>query len=101
MKRLFLTFLLLLVTISCVGSRTQPVNLPEQLSNETVALVTIYPQDPEQLYRSYCTGVFISPTKILTAHHCALSEDNESSVGKLVKFKLYQEVDTRKNILKD
>lgn len=81
---IFLSLFLSVIVLSACCSTLRQSSTPElvkQLNNATVALV--YPT--ENTVKPFCTGVWISETNILTAHHCinglleVLNEDKEDA----------------------
>lgn len=82
--RLFFVFLLGLI-VGCAGGPTRaPASGPSrevtavELASKTIALIE--PADGE--VRLYCSGVWVGPKTILTAHHCVA----EQKLGDLVTF---------------
>ncbi|MBX3218906.1 MAG: trypsin-like peptidase domain-containing protein [Labilithrix sp.] len=87
----FLVGLLLGACARPVPSATTPsasvshVEAAADLEAKTVALVH---RDDEGDLRSYCTGVWVSGTAILTAHHCV----DEASVGDDIDYVVREDV---------
>lgn len=92
MKRsvqLFLLLVSLFMVVSCasqhslrIESQKSKAAFIEHLRSSTAALVDL----KDDKYRPYCSGVWISQTKILTAFHCV--DDEESTPKSLVGTKL-------------
>ena len=73
MKAIIALLLLLSTLIGCGGydaSVKQPSQYLQNLGNQTVAFVNIYPNGE---VRPFCTGVWIKKDMILTASHCITS----------------------------
>lgn len=100
MKKLLMLFLAAMVSVGCCShlSVQSPIASPQSLINKTVALVIKSPEDNQ--YHMYCSGVWISQTKIATAQHCAdLKDEEKPTVGSIIKFKTSQEVNISRNQL--
>lgn len=100
MRRFFL--LLTLVATFLVGCCTHssfPVQNSENLAkykyinylqNATVALQ--YSEEGE--FKTFCSGVWIAPTKILTAKHCVTAESETDAVeGAIIRYRTFQEME--------
>lgn len=94
--------LLLVATTHCCTMRGRGVQYnnsgsPGHLLDSTVALVT-ESSDSLSEYYTYCSGVWITSNKFLTAKHC-VDRDNKRVVGSLVRFKTRREVNIAGNQL--
>lgn len=88
--------LLLLIGVTHCCSRIKEPEIKirdaKYLIDSTVAMVT----KGNSGYYTYCSGVWISPDKFLTAKHCVATESG-SSIGTMVRFKTRKEVNIVKN----
>lgn len=92
---LFLAFMVAFLAGCCVHSSSvlAPAN-PESLVHQTIALVRV----GEGSVMTYCSGVFISQTEILTAQHCAQAVANgflpinriTHNQGVLINFQVFK-----------
>jgi len=71
-----------------VQNTSQLRAVSEHLDQSTVALVkkNIY-----DIYRPFCSGVWVSDKVILTARHCVTNDNEEVEVGSVVDFQTYNE----------
>jgi len=92
MKKFVLTSLaILLMACASPFTRNAPPPLPSKidaapmLKDKTVALVHV--DDPKNI-RAYCTGVWVSESSILTAHHCM----NDAPTGTKIHYVVESDV---------
>lgn len=78
--------------INTSGNDFNRKEISRHLDNVSVALVekNIY-----DMYRPFCTGVWISQDEIITAKHCIVQENDDgedvASIGRVVNFQTYNE----------
>lgn len=102
MKKIYVLFTLIVtlaLSIGCCGNHTVHLedsnnkltvsSLPNHLKSSTVELMSDAYSDN---YQTYCAGVWINETDILTAKHCTESPiTHESTVGTQIKFRIYKD----------
>ena len=74
-----------------VGKRS----FAEKIAGSTVALVDFVEDDDDdsKSLRAYCTGVWVSTTRILTAAHCVDDlDDDETVIGDMVKYAVKSDI---------
>ena len=96
---LFGSILLLMTTTNCCFNSGIKVASPDHLLNSTVVLVDKISEEVDAGYYPYCSGVWISPDKFLTAEHCVSAGDGMEAVGRLIRFQTYVGVDVEVNKL--
>jgi S1-C subfamily serine protease len=87
---LFLIGLLLGACARPIPSATAPIALSHidaaaDLESKTVALVG---RDRQGTPHSYCTGVWVSDTSILTANHCV----DEATIGDAIEYAVHEDI---------
>lgn len=95
---------LIVATAHCCMRRSDYADYsisPDYLLNSTVAMVAESPFGDG--FYTYCSGVWISPTKFLTAKHCVVDDNNVDSdpVGTFIRFKTRREVSIIYNRITD
>lgn len=105
-QRIYILMLAILCLMGCVCNK--PANYqvsPKTLLSTTIALVTAIHSSPSAVtpssmtpgsFYTYCSGVWISQTVILTAKHCVTAE-NDKPVGAIIRFKTRNEVSVVEN----
>lgn len=97
MKKLIL-LLCFVLSLSTVVGCCLSINSPDHpryaykdhLNNATVALVS---QDIAGNYHLHCAAVWISEDHLVTARHCIEDENNEASLGTIVRYVTYENYD--------
>jgi len=94
----FILSFLILVSTGCIPKSNVPdpdAVMIEHLRQSTVALVYSPVEGEAKDYSTYCGGVWMNDTTILTAYHCVaqdVEDESENPIGDKIQFKTWEEM---------